>query len=156
MFSHKCSFSPVDFTNKPKPVIVMDTFENATLKDVLEIERNDQSIPEWNKIKRLINIYGIASAMSYLHSQGIVHRCLNPSNVYFDEILFSKLGDFGLSTKFLNKDSMTHQSITGYKGTPIYSAPKIIQFNKCAQKGDVYAFAFVVYEMMSKKKTFSE
>ena len=149
-------FSPTDFKDQQKPVILMESFANGTLEDILEIERNGQIISEWNDTKRLITIFGIASAMSYLHSKGIIHRCLNPANIYMNEVLFPKLGDFGLSTKFFNKDCMTHQSITGFKGTPIYSAPEIIKLNEYTQKGDVYAFAFVVYEMVLKKKPFDE
>lgn len=33
-----------------------------------------------------------------MHSKNIIHRCLNPENIYLTDILTPKLGDFGLST----------------------------------------------------------
>ena len=116
----------------------------------------NEEIQGWNETKKLMNIYGIASAMMYLHSHGIIHRCLQPSNVYLDDFLLPKIADFGLSTKFNSQDCMTHQSISGFKGTPIYSAPEVLQNNVFSKASDVYAFAFVVFEMMSSEKPFCE
>ena len=54
-----------------KPVIVTEYATNGPLSLILENERNNENIPGWDDTKKLINIYGIASGMSYLHSQGI-------------------------------------------------------------------------------------
>ncbi|KAK8895587.1 protein kinase activity protein [Tritrichomonas musculus] len=76
--------------------------------------------------------------MSYLHSNNILHRDLKPENIYLDDYLFPKIGDFGLSAKSHNIESMTFQSASGMKGTPSYSAPEILQFNEYSKSGDVY------------------
>ena len=123
-----------------------------TLEDILEIRRNGVTIPEWNSTKKLINIYGIAAGMSYLHSHNVVHRCMCPLGIYLDDSLLPKIGNFGLSTRFFGSDSITHQSITGLKGSPIYYAPEIIQLNK----SDVYAFAYILYEILMEEKPFHE
>lgn len=56
-----------------------------------------------NDTQRLIIIYGIASAMKYLHSKNIVHADLKPANVLLDENFYPKLSDFGLSIIISNK-----------------------------------------------------
>lgn len=44
---------------------------------------------------------------------------------------------------------MTHQSISVLKANPIYSAPEILQENNYSKSSDVYAFAFIVYEIIT-------
>lgn len=39
----------------------------------------------WSETKKLINIFGIASAMSFLHSHDIAHGYLHPKNILFDD-----------------------------------------------------------------------
>lgn len=72
-------------------------------------------------LKKLINIYGIAAGMSYIHSICIIHRQIF--------ILTPKIGDFGLSTRFFDTDNITLQSISGIKCAPIYAAPEVMQNN---------------------------
>ncbi|KAK8870912.1 hypothetical protein M9Y10_008825 [Tritrichomonas musculus] len=149
-------FSPFDFKKQRKPVIVTEYVSNGTLSDILDIERNHSSISGWNETKKLINIYGIASGMSYLHSFGIVHRSLKPSNIFLDDCIFPKIGHFGLSNGILNNETMTNQSISGCKATPAYSAPEILQFNDYSESSDVYSFSFIVYELITGQIPFNE
>lgn len=149
-------FSPIDFKNERKPVIVMERISNRNLEEILNVERMNHEIQGWNKTKKLMNIYGITSAMMHLHSHGIIHRCLQPSNIYLDDYLLPKIGDYGLMTKFNDQDSLTHQSISGFKGIPAYSAPEVLQNNVFSKASDVYAFALIVFELMSNEKPFNE
>ena len=149
-------YSPIDFKNQRKSIILTEYASNGSLEDILELERMNKSIQGWNDTKKLINIYGIASGMSYLHSKNICHRSLKPSNIYIDDILTPKIGDFGLSTPFTNLNNITHQSISGVKATPIYSSPEVLQSNEYSKMSDVYSFAFIVYEIISNEIPFSE
>lgn len=110
----------------------------------------------WTPTKMLIHIYGIASIMSYLHENNIIHRDLKLDNILLDDYLFPKISDFGLS-KVMNRNNLNVlQSSKGIKGTIVYLAPEILvdesdpQYSKAS---DVYAYAFIVYEMFTKKKT---
>lgn len=149
-------FSPCDFKGKQKPVIVTEYASNGSLENVLQIERFGQSIPGLDSTKKLIIIYGIASAMSYLHSKGIIHRSLKSATVYLDDILTPKIGDFGLSTRFKSSTNITHQSITTVKIDPAFLAPEVMLSNEYSKSSDVYAFAMIVYEIMSSKIPFDE
>lgn len=134
----------------------MELVSDVTLNKIIQQERKKIKMLYWNNTKKLICIYGIASAMLYLHSHNIVHCCLQPSNIYFDDILFPKIGDYGLSTKFFDVDTMTHQTISGNKGTPIYSAPEVLNSNVYSKASDVYAFSMVVYEIITNEIPFNE
>lgn len=61
---------------------------NQSLNDLLNVERNETHIGEWNDTKKLINIYGIASGMAYLHSNNVIHRNLSPESIFLDDYLF--------------------------------------------------------------------
>lgn len=149
-------YSPINFKQQPNPVIITELPSKGSLFNFLEKERNKRKVLNWNDTKKLIIIYGIASGMSYLHLNKIVHRDLNPKNIYLDENFYPKLGDFGLSVRKHNIDTMTYQSMSGMKGSPIYSSPEILKYNDYSNSSDVYAFSMIVYEIITKKVPFNE
>ena len=91
--------------------------------EIIELERKSIPPKTWTDTKKLINVYGIASAMSYLHSHNIIHRDLKPANILEDDNFFPKIADFGLSKIY--HQNKTTESTVGFKGTPIYNAPEI-------------------------------
>lgn len=113
-------YNPIDFNHKPHPVIITEYSANKSLSNIIDLDRKHKPPKNWTDTKKLINIYGIASAMSYLHAHGIVHRDLKPANILEDENFFLKIADFGLS----KIGSITSQS-NSYSGTPKYMAPEM-------------------------------
>ena len=51
---------------------------------------------------------------------------------------------------------MTIQSMTNVKQTPIYISPKSRKSNEYIVKTDVYAYAFIVYEVMTNQVPYEE
>lgn len=149
-------YSPVDFEKNLHPVLVTEFYPNGSLRGIIGLERSSQILPKWNDTKKLINIYGIASAMMFLHQHNVLHRDLKPDNILEDEYLFPKITDFGLSKiVHQNEDSITSLSDSGLLGTPAYIAPEIWDDDLYTKACDVYAFAFIVYEIMTLKKPFA-
>ena len=150
-------YSPIDFNSEYKPVIITEYSANGSLAHIMELERRSLSPPLWDDTKKLITLYGISSAMSYLHSHNIIHRDLKPANILEDDFLFPKVADFGLSKMLhTNQDSMTTQSSTGFKGTPIYMAPECWDNNEYSKSTDVYAFAMIAYELLTLEIPFKD
>ena len=149
-------FSPINFKKKSKPVIITEYASNGSLDVFLEQNRNSPSKVNMNDTRKLIIIYGIASAMSYMHSHRIIHRDLKPGNVLLDDLLFPKIADFGFSKINHSNGSINHLNSTvgTIKGTPIYMSPEIWIKAQYSNASDVYAFAFVVYEIITNKKPF--
>ena len=148
-------YSQTDFSGKRRPVIVSEYASNGTISSLLDKERRKQHQSGLSATQKLIVIYGIAEGMRYLHSHKIVHRDLTPENIYLDDKMNSKIGNFGLSTHIHTRDSMTFQSTVGVKGNPVYSAPEVLQMNEYSKSSDVYSFGMVVYEIMTTKQPFS-
>lgn len=146
----------IDFKEQRKPVIVTEFFSNVVLEQILDLEKMNKKISGWDKTKKLINIYGIASGLSYMNSHNILHCCLSPSNVYLNDILCPKIGDFGLYARLVNTNDMKNQSMSGAKGTSIYTVPEVLESNVYSKASDVYSFALVVYEILSNEKPFTE
>ena len=115
-------FSSTNFHHEPKPVIITEFLPNGSLYDILELERKSLIDFDWNSTRKLIIIYGIASAMDHLHFNNIIHRDLKPANILMDEFLCPKVGDFGLSKGIDN----TVNSTTEIKGTPPYMSPNLM------------------------------
>ena len=121
-------YSQIDFEGNPFPTIVTEYASNKSLYDLLETEKNGLSAPEWNDTKKLITVYGIACGMSYMHSNKLLHRDLKPQNILFDEYLYPKISDFGLSkSNGILSASMVAQSMAGPKGTQFIWHLKFMQ-----------------------------
>ncbi|EKD50900.1 MAG: putative serine/threonine protein kinase [uncultured bacterium] len=90
----------------------------------------------------------VCDAVSYAHEQGIIHRDIKPSNIIIDQYGKPTILDFGLS-RDVNEMGMT---LTGeYLGTPVYSAPELL--NGAARSDillDVYALGVVFYELITQ------
>ena len=144
-------YSGTNFKKKLKPAIIIEYLKNDSLEKLLELERLGFKSEVWDDTMRLINIYGIAASMKYLHSHDIIHRDLKPDNVILDYYLFPKLSDFGFSVK-IECDEYIDKDIVG---TPSFISPEIYQQVKYTKWGDVYAFGMLVYEIMNKKFPFN-
>jgi serine/threonine protein kinase len=119
----------------------------------------------------------LANAMAYLHSRHVIHRDLKPANVLCDGNIASgnftiKLTDFGLATHYdddLNTTTMTGSSsinqkgdatsnpkrhLTGETGTYRWMAPEVFRHEAYGSMADVYSFAIVVWQMITREDPF--
>lgn len=148
-------YSPIDFNQESKPIIITQYYSNGTLENIISLQRQNLAPNSWDDTKKLINIYGIASGVSYLHAHDILHRDLKPQNILEDENLFPKIADFGLAqVSHQKQDCTTYQPNNRTMGTTIYIAPEIWKKNAYSTAGDVYSFSLIVYEIMTKEVPF--
>ena len=147
-------FSPVNFHGENKPVILTELASNGSLEVILNKERKGMSLKYWDDTHKLIAIYSIASAMSFLHSHEIIHRDLKPENVLIDDLFHPKIADFGLS-KFKELNQNNFNSVSTTKGTPMYMAPEIWRDRIYTKAGDVYAYGMTLYELWTEIHPFN-
>ena len=95
--------------------------------------------------------------LDYAHSLGLVHRDLNPANIFLigEAPSFEvKLIDFGLAK--LLADSTDKLTQTGLViGTPQYMSPELARGQKIDHQSDIYSFGCVMYEVLSDKPAFN-
>ena len=105
-----------------------------SLFDILENERKGEKNDDWNDTKKLINIYGIASGMSYLHSNNIIHFNLNPKSILVDNQFHTKIANIDFHTNIENSKSISSCSINGLNDSPIYLAPEVWNLGEKTKK----------------------
>lgn len=106
-------------------------------------------IPKLNVVKRWSK--QILQGIRFLHKNGIIHRDIKCSNIFYNGYQSKVLiGDFGIAKKLGN--GQTCKTITG---TQLFMAPEMWdgQYNF---EVDIYAFGLVVVEMMTGKVPFAE
>mmetsp|Transcript_19249 Transcript_19249/g.33208 ORF Transcript_19249/g.33208 Transcript_19249/m.33208 type:complete len:555 (+) Transcript_19249:239-1903(+) len=87
----------------------------------------------------------IVSAVSYLHSVGIMHRDLKPENVLLDSEGHVRLTDFGLAKG--NMENACARS-NSFIGTVEYMAPEIIEGKGHSKNVDWWSTGILMYEML--------
>ncbi|XP_062226036.1 eIF-2-alpha kinase GCN2 [Phragmites australis] len=101
----------------------------------------------------------IVEGLAHVHSQGIIHRDLTPSNIFFDVRNDIKIGDFGLA-KFLKLEQLDLDQYlpteaigvsmdgTGQVGTYFYTAPEVEQkWPQINEKVDMYSLGVIFFEL---------
>ncbi|KAF9957250.1 hypothetical protein BGZ72_002031 [Mortierella alpina] len=92
----------------------------------------------------------LCSAISHLHSQGIVHRDIKPDNVLLDEKGHAHLTDFNIGCKLTpEKPFLTSQS-----GTVAYMAPEVFKGSGYGTSIDWWALGVVFYESIYGRRPF--
>jgi serine/threonine-protein kinase len=66
-------------------------------------------------------LYQVATGLSDLHAQGIIHRDIKPDNIKIDESGLVKIFDFGLA-----RFSGVNNETQGFAGTFGYAAPELL------------------------------
>ena len=120
----------------------------------------------WSPSEILPILEPIASALSYIHSQGLVYQFFNPTNVLFQKEgqpqitglnLPQILSLAGLEEEKINIYSYDHlKNIAGsYLGAPEYLAPEVVRGAKPDPRSDVYSLGIILFEMLSGQLPFT-
>ena len=97
-------------------------------------------------LKRCVGVLKqVASAVDYLHAQGIVHGDIKPANIIIDPRAhdFVKLLDFGIASR---EDRDVRR---GVMGTPAYMAPEQARGESWGPASDVYGVAALALELLT-------
>ncbi|HVW38477.1 MAG TPA: serine/threonine-protein kinase [Pirellulales bacterium] len=83
-------------------------------------------------------------ALDFLHSRGVLHGDVKPSNLLIGLNNRLKLGDFGLARRSGAGDGSL------LKGTPKYMAPEVMsdRFGPVGPASDLYSLGFTCYELL--------
>ncbi len=93
----------------------------------------------------------LADALAYVHSQGVVHRDVKPSNILIDEHDRARLADFGIA----RLTEATHLTAPATAiGTAAYMAPEQVEGAEVGPPADLYALGLVLLECLTGEQSF--
>ena len=88
--------------------------------------------------------------MKYLHEQRIIHRDLKLGNLFLNEKMHVKLGDFGLATQ-VEFDGERKKTLCG---TPNYIAPEMLDKKGHSFEVDIWAIGCILFTLLVGKPPF--
>lgn len=94
----------------------------------------------------------VLSALRYMHSHLVIHRDIKLANLFLQNGLMVKIGDFGLSTR------LTHalERKLSFCGTPNYLAPEIFDRKEGHSfEVDIWALGCILYTMLFGRPPFA-
>jgi serine/threonine protein kinase len=123
----------------PRPALVLETLTGATLAYVLEQSPRGLGPAD-------VAVLGIqlCSAVQYLHSKGILHLDLKPSNI---------VADGGLA-KVLDLDIARPPGRGRGEGTRQYMAPEQVRREYLDAAADVWGIGVVLFEAVTRRLPF--
>ncbi len=93
-----------------------------------------------------------ASALSFAHQKGIVHRDIKPDNVMFREDGAAVLTDFGIAKELSSDMNLTQTGLI--VGTPKYMAPEQIRGGNASPQSDLYSLGVLLYQCLTDRVPF--
>lgn len=117
---------------------------------VLELCKK-RSMMELHKRRKVVTdyecryyIHQIVSGVKYLHDNRIIHRDLKLGNLFLNDDLHVKIGDFGLATR-IEYDGERKKTLCG---TPNYIAPEILNKKGHSYEVDIWSIGCVMYTLL--------
>ncbi|XP_028919716.1 receptor-interacting serine/threonine-protein kinase 2 [Ornithorhynchus anatinus] len=161
---HKARFSYIlpilGICNEPEFLgIVTEYMTNGSLNQLLQ-GKNDYPDIAWSLRFRIL--HEIALGVNYLHNMSppLLHHDLKTQNILLDNEFHVKIADFGLSKWRMVSQSQSRISKSVPEGgTIIYMPPEDYepsQKSRASVKYDIYSYAIITWEVLSRKLPFEE
>lgn len=89
-------------------------------------------------------IHQIINGVKYLHDSRIIHRDLKLGNLFLNDMMQVKIGDFGLATR-IEYEGQRKKTLCG---TPNYIAPEILTKKGHSFEVDIWSIGCVMYTLL--------
>lgn len=107
------------------------------------LRRGDAALHDMDEVRRLGT--DICRALVRCHRANILHRDINPNNIFRNRYGDYKLGDFGIAKRMTG----TLRARTAI-GTKLYVAPEVMRGAEYGARADVYSLGLVLYQLTNR------
>lgn len=121
--------------------------ENCPRKSLVHVLKARQTLTEPEVryfVKQLVD------SCKYMHAQKVIHRDLKLGNMFLNESMDLKVGDFGLATRV----DYVGEKKTTVCGTPNYISPEVLQKKGHSYEVDIWAIGCIVYALLVGRPPF--
>ncbi|MBI1270963.1 protein kinase [bacterium] len=140
----------LDFAeNNGTPYMVMEFIDGISLGSLLKLKGR------LNKTDSIAIVIALCEALSYCHSNKVLHRDIKPDNILIcegEQDFRLKLVDFGLAS-FANT---TKVMTTKVAGTPLYMAPDTGKGLAYDERSDLYSVGCLLFELLTGEPPYNE
>lgn len=133
------------FEDNENVYILLELCTNQTLSELMRRRKRLTEIEVQCYIAQVI------SALKYLHAHRVIHRDIKLGNLFLNDKMEVKMGDFGLAAK-LEYDGERKRTICG---TPNYIAPEILEGKTGhSYEVDIWSLGVLAYTLLVGKPPF--
>jgi len=136
-------------SHEGRAYFVMPHLRGATLVDRYSVRK-----PTASEVVQVM--VAVCSALTHLHSRGIVHRDIKPANIWLDESGEVKLIDLGMAVQRTSW-SQPLPAIAEFNGTPAFMSPEQASSDgsKDSELSDVFSAGATLYWMLTGAAPFA-
>ncbi|KAL4705263.1 hypothetical protein ACJJTC_010282 [Scirpophaga incertulas] len=116
-------------------------------RSMMELHKRRKAITE---PETRFYMHQILLGVQYLHSKRIIHRDLKLGNLFLDDELHVKIGDFGLAAR-IEYEGERKQTLCG---TPNYIAPEVLAKKGHSFEVDIWSLGCIMYTLLVGKPPF--
>ena len=129
------------------PVLLMELMDESLTRF---LEQSHEPLPYHTEVNLC---HDIALALSYLHSNGIVHRDLSSNNVLLIAGSRAKVTDFGMAKLYdVNRSTAHLTPLTLCPGTTVYMSPEALKDRPVyTDKLDSFSFGVLCIQIMTRQ-----
>jgi serine/threonine protein kinase len=131
--------------HRGRPYLVMQLIRGQSLSALL---RRGPLPPELALPQAAV----LADGLAHVHSRGVVHRDVKPSNILLDREGMPFLGDFGIA---LLSGQPRVTRVDEIVGTPAYLAPEQVYGGQLGPAVDIYALGLVLLECLTGRREYN-
>jgi serine/threonine-protein kinase len=146
--NHPCILKVIPVEKKSRPYLAMEYLTGQTVSELLKSVR---PLPERDAVKIASRI---CEALSYMHSNGVIHRDLKPQNIMLCNDGSIRIMDFGIARAAQSR-RITFVGFTPAMGTPDYMAPEQVKGGRGDERTDIYSLGAILYEMTTGEPPFA-
>ena len=128
------------------PALLMELMDDSLTHF---LESSPQPVPYHIQVNLC---HDITLALSFLHSNGIVHRDLSSNNVLLISNVRAKVTDFGMARLGDQNPRATQLTFTMCPGTDVYMPPEAVQDKpEYSDKIDCFSFGVITLQILTQK-----